>query len=71
MGGSLPIARSLAGGRFDGNGQTLADFRPPGPSLGDKTLRDGKRGLATIVSVASAWARPAEVRTRVAFVHDF
>ena len=39
------IRDSLAGRRFCGNGETLADYGPPGQSLGKITLRDGISGI--------------------------
>ncbi len=42
--------RSLAGRRFCGNGETLADYGPPGRSRGNITLRDCPTGLASVPS---------------------
>lgn len=39
---------SLTGGRFCGNAQTLADYGPPGVTLGDMTLRDCGKGLGIV-----------------------
>jgi hypothetical protein len=58
----------LEGARFCGNAQTLLDYEPPGIILGDRTLPECETGLATIVSVASAWAQPALEQIRVASV---
>jgi len=42
--------RSLAGRRLCGNGETLADYGPPGRSRGNRTLRDCSTGLASVPS---------------------
>ena len=42
--------RSLAGRRLCGNGETLADYGPPGRSRGNITLRDCPTGLASVPS---------------------
>jgi hypothetical protein len=47
----MAAGNPLAGARFCGNVQTLADFRPPGMTLGDMTLRDCSKGLGRIISL--------------------
>ncbi len=54
--GGNSMCSSLAGRRFDGNGETLGDYAPPAMTLGGMTLRDCRKGLARIVSLASASA---------------
>src|SRR5438876_331690 len=60
---------SPGGSRFWGSGSTLADFRPPGPCRGEMTLRDCSTGVDIVPLISSAWARPEEVRVRVALGH--
>jgi hypothetical protein len=67
----LSLNAPLTGSRFVGTAKNLADFRTHGLSRGNITLPDGDRGLVTSLSVTSAWARLAGVRSRVATVHGF